>query len=322
MIVVLGSFDGFHLGHQKLFSSAAKMASELMDSWCVVTFSPHPQSVIGKSPFQVLFTEYEKDVIGNCLDMPEIIRIPFTRICSELDPEEFFSLLERTLFLRGFVVGDDFRFGKDRKGDPALLKKLAMARGLEVNIISPLSINGKRVSSTSIRNRIFAGDPEGAAEELGYPFFVAGKVDRGDARGRELGFPTLNLGIPRCKITPAVGVYAGSAVFKGKSYPAAINIGCNPTFPGNREVRWEAHIPGFNGDLYDEIVFLLLFKKLRLEFSFGSNTALIEQMEMDVRETLQIWEQKKGSAGFFLHRDPAEYNRQLSKFPLDTKDPL
>lgn len=322
MIAVLGSFDGFHLGHQKLFSSAAEMASELRDSWGVVTFSPHPQSVLGEGPFQVLFTEYEKDIIAKCLAVPEIIRIPFTRTCSELDPEAFFSLLERSLFLRGFVVGDDFRFGKDRKGDARLLERLAMARGWEVKIIPPLSINGKRVSSTSIRERIFAGDPEGAEKELGYPFFVAGKVGQGDGRGRDLGFPTLNLQIPRGKITPDIGVYAGSAIFRGTIYPAAINIGRNPTFPGKRETRWEAHIPGFNGNLYDEIVLLLVFRKLRREIPFGSNAALIEQMEIDVKESLQVWEQKKVSGEFFQYIDPAEYSGPLSEFPVGTQDPL
>jgi riboflavin kinase/FMN adenylyltransferase len=300
MIGVLGSFDGFHLGHRKLFEKAGKMALDLNDSWCVVTFFPHPQSVLGRGPFPVLFTEPEKDILGFCLGVPEVNRITFTRECAELDPPSFLDLLERTLFLRGLVVGEDFCFGRERSGNATILADLAGSRCWITSIVESFSLDGRKVSSTSIRKKIEKGEAHEAARELGYPFFLTGTVIHGEGRGRTIGFPTLNIQLPCGKIRPARGVYSGCASFRGKSFPAAINIGSNPTFSGVREIRCEAHIPGFRGDLYGEGVLLFLFRRIRMEKTFRSAAELVEQMSLDIKECLFDWKHLESRAGEFI----------------------
>ncbi|HDQ92779.1 MAG TPA: riboflavin biosynthesis protein RibF [Synergistetes bacterium] len=300
MICVLGSFDGFHLGHRKLFEAAEKMASELDDSWCVVTFSPHPQSVLGKGPFPVLFTEPEKDILGFCLGVPEINRITFTPECAELDPPSFLELLENNFFLQGFVVGEDFRFGRGRTGDAVKLAELAGAKSWKTSIVESFFLDGRKVASSSIRKKIETGKADEAARELGYPFFLSGTVIHGQGRGRRIGFPTINIKTPRSKIIPAKGVYSGCLSLGRKVFPAAVNIGINPTFPGIREISCEAHIPGFRGDLYDKEVSLFLFRRIRMEKTFRSAVELVEQMRLDIKECLVEWDKHKPLAEGFI----------------------
>lgn len=290
MIAVLGSFDGFHRGHQMLFEKARYMAEKNDDSWCVVTFFPHPQSVVGRKSFRVLYTEPEKDILAGCLGVPEIIRISFSKSLAGMDPISFFETLEKNFFIRGIVVGEDFRFGKGRMGDSTLLKQLAAEKGWDVEILPQFAIDGQKVSSTSIREKVILGDVEGAGIELGYPFSILGMVIHGDGRGRTIGFPTLNLDLPGGKIVPAKGVYSGSAVCKGRSYPAAINIGSNPTFPGKRGIRCEAHIPDFREELYGEWFNLCFFRRIRPEIRFASPSALVEQMRNDISECIADWD--------------------------------
>lgn len=289
MIAVLGSFDGFHRGHQVLFKKAMRMAEKNADSWCVVTFFPHPQSVIGKKPFPVLYTEPEKDILARCLGVPEIIRIPFSRSLAGMDPPSFVEMLEKNFFIRGIVVGEDFRFGKARTGDSFLLGRLAAARGWDVEILPHFSIDDQKISSRSIREKVISGDVGGAERDLGYPFSILGMVVHGDGRGRTIGFPTMNLDLPEGKIIPPKGVYSGSAMWKERSYPAAVNIGLNPTFPGKRDIRCEAHIPGFREELYGEWINLCFSRRIRRETKFESSAVLIERMKADIGECMADW---------------------------------
>ncbi len=243
MIAVIGSFDGFHCGHRKLFSIAQDLSEKTRDSWGVVTFFPHPQTVIGKIPFVPLFTEPEKDTLGRCLNIPEIIRIPFNEDLAGMDPGSFLEVLENRLFLRCLVVGEDFRFGKGRSGDPQLLKELAVKRGWDAVIVPSLSISGKKIGSSLIRESVLRGRVHEAFSDLGYPFMVTGMVKKGDGRGKTIGCPTVNLSLPSSKIKPPRGVYAGSAGFGwnwGDAFPAkAINHWSQSSVPGKErpEVR-------------------------------------------------------------------------------------
>ena len=290
MIAVIGSFDGFHTGHRKLFSVAGEVSGKTGDSWSVVTFFPHPQTIIGKSPFSPLFTEPEKDILGRCLNIPEIIRIPFNEDLACMGPEAFIDVLESRLFLRCLVVGEDFRFGRKRTGDPSLLKELGEQRGWETVVVPSLSVSGRKIGSSLIREFVLKGKVQEAASDLGYPFMITGMVKKGDGRGRTIGFPTVNLSLPANKITPSRGVYAGSAVWDGKCYPAAVNIGLNPTFPGKRDLRCEAHIPGFRGELYGQWISLFFLQKLRPEIAFESPAHLVDKMKEDVVLTMKEWE--------------------------------
>ncbi|HCR38627.1 MAG TPA: riboflavin biosynthesis protein RibF [Synergistaceae bacterium] len=301
MIAVIGSFDGFHLGHKRLFRAAEVISRRLSDSWCVVTFFPHPQSVLGRREFMPLFTEPEKDILGRCLGVPEIVRIPFTRELAEMGPDDFLGSLESSLFIRGLVVGEDFRFGRNRSGDAVMLRELASNRGWEVEIVPALATSsGRKIGSSFIRESITRGNISDAAADLGYPFMVMGVVVHGDGRGRTIGFPTVNLSLAVGKLIPARGVYSGGAVVGTYVFPAAINIGLNPTFPGERDLRCEAHIPGFRGDLYGKEVSLFFLRRLRREMAFPSTSLLVEQMRSDVREALSEWSRTEDDTKRFM----------------------
>ncbi|HOI81007.1 MAG TPA: riboflavin biosynthesis protein RibF [Synergistales bacterium] len=290
MIAVIGSFDGFHLGHRSLFHAAEVISKKISDSWCVVTFFPHPQAVLGRRAFLPLFTEPEKDILGSCLGVPEIVRIPFTRELADMDPDDFLDSLERSLFIRGLVVGEDFRFGRNRSGDAALLRELASVHGWEAEIVPALATSsGRKIGSSFIRESITRGNLSDASADLGHPFMVMGIVVHGDGRGKTIGFPTVNLSLTNEKLIPARGVYSGGVAVGTDVFPAAINIGRNPTFPGERDLRCEAHIPGFRGDLYGKEVSLFFLRRLRREMAFPSTSLLVKQMRTDIRETLSEW---------------------------------
>jgi len=291
MIAAIGSFDGFHLGHRKLFEAAENLSRVMSDSWCVVTFFPHPQLVLGHRTFLPLFSEPEKDILGQCLGIPEIIRLDFSKDLAGLEPADFLGFLEDRLFIRALVVGEDFRFGRDRRGGAGLLKELASRRGWEVEIVPHLATpSGRKIGSSYIRERVIRGDLPRAMADLGHPFMIRGLIVHGDGRGRTIGFPTINLSLPRMKVMPAKGVYAGGVAFGKAALPAAVNIGLNPTFPGGDGLRCEAYIPGFRGELYGKEVSLFLFRRLRREKAFPTVSELVEQMKTDVKGTMAQWE--------------------------------
>jgi len=293
MIVVLGAFDGFHKGHQALFDAASKMALRLEDSWGVVTFSPHPQAVLSSDGFTFLFTEREREILARFFGIPELVRIQFTRKLAEMEPEDFVCFLEERFFIRGLVVGEDFRFGRLRKGNASMLKELAHVRGWQTSIVPQVSFDGDKISSSKIRVLVSLGDVRTAGNMLGYPFFLNGSVSHGEGRGRSLGFPTANIVPCTGKILPDRGVYAGAAAVEGEIFPAAINIGFNPTFEGIRSLRVEAHIVGFKGDIYNKKITIFFLEKIRQESKFLKVEELVEQIKKDVKATTDYWKREK-----------------------------
>lgn len=289
MIAAIGAFDGFHRGHCKLFSRAREMAEEKSDSWGVITFSPHPQSLLTEEPFPMLFTEKEKDFLVRKLEIPELIRLPFTRGLAELTPEEFVECLERKYFLQGVVVGRDFRFGRARSGDAALLCRLGERKGWDVSVVDPVLVGDEKVSSSAVRRMVTAGDVAAAGEMLGYPFFVTGNVVHGDGRGRKLGYPTANLHIPTEKVVPDRGVYSGAVLCEAGLFPSAVNVGYNPTFEGHRPLRVEAHILGYENDLYGKQIVLFFFDRIRKEMRFADSQKLLARIAADMSETKKTW---------------------------------
>jgi len=289
MIAAIGAFDGFHKGHCKLFSRAREMAEEKKDSWGVITFSPHPQSILAEGPFPLLFTEKEKDFLVRKLEIPELIRLPFNRGLAELSPEEFVDCLERTYFLQGVVVGRDFRFGRARSGDAALLCRLGERKGWDVSVVDPVIVGDEKVSSSAVRRMVTTGDVTAAGEMLGYPFFVTGNVVHGDGRGRKLGYPTANLHVPSEKVVPDRGVYSGAVLCDAELFPSAVNIGYNPTFEGQRPLRVEAHILGYEKDLYGKQIVLFFFNRIRKEMRFSGTEELLARIEADLSETRKTW---------------------------------
>jgi riboflavin kinase/FMN adenylyltransferase len=231
------------------------------------------------------------------LNVDGLCTLPFTRELAELAPDEFVrAVIVEHLRAAAVVVGEGFRFGYRAEGDTELLRVLGAELGFAVHTLPLLSDTGGVVSSTRIRADVAVGDVDRAAAALGRPHRVEGMVVRGDQRGRELGFPTANLLSPPLTAIPADGVYAGwlvrnparAAGDRETPLPAAISVGTNPTFDGERERRVEAFVLDFDGDLYDEQVAVDFAARLRPTVAFDSVEALIVQMDADVAEVRRL----------------------------------
>ncbi|MDO5116629.1 MAG: riboflavin biosynthesis protein RibF [Synergistaceae bacterium] len=282
MIYALGAFDGFHLGHRRLLARAAEKAAKAGTGWGVLTFDGHPRMLLNRDKFKLLFTAQERDGIAAALGVPRMEKIRFTRDFAALSPRDFIDFIGGEYPVDGLVIGENFRFGKARAGTPEVLAELCASRGWTLDVIPPFRMRDKMVSSTETRGAVMAGEMERAAELLGYPFMISGMVERGDRRGRTLGFPTANIGTFEGKIYPPEGVYCALTFACGQWRSAALNIGSNPTFEGERKTRCEAHIIGCDEELYDSPLLLFLVKKIRGEIKFSGAEQLVEQIKTDV----------------------------------------
>jgi riboflavin kinase / FMN adenylyltransferase len=271
--VAVGTFDGVHLGHRQVIA----------DSDSVLTFDPHPVSVVAPQHTpKLLTTPARKAELVASLGVQEMIVIPFDAAFAALSADEFIEqVLLGALGATRVAIGENFRFGHRAQGDPALLG----ADGRFETVVHPLlEVDGEVVSSSHIRGLLGAGDVAEANRLLGSPFKLSGEVAHGDARGRELGFPTANL-IPEEDLAcPGHGVYACLA----DGRPAAVSIGVRPTFQTGRGELIEAYILDFEGDIYGQTLNLEFLDRLRGERRFESAEALIEQMRRDVEQTRAI----------------------------------
>jgi riboflavin kinase/FMN adenylyltransferase len=262
--VALGTFDGVHLGHQRVIETVLMAGPEPT----VVTFDPHPRTALGNR-VELLTTLERRLELLEKLGVTATLVVEFTLDLARLEPEEFTEKVLRPIGAEVVVAGEDFRFGRGRTGDLELLGRL----GFEARPVSILD----GVSSTRIRELVTEGDVKGAASLLGRPVEVEGTVVTGDARGGTLGFPTANLDVRPELLVPANGIYAGSAA----EHRAAISIGTNPHY-GGRERRVEAYLLDFSGDLYGQRLVIELWQRLRDEQAFDSEDDLVAQIAQDV----------------------------------------
>ena len=278
--VAVGTFDGVHLGHREVIAGA--------DS--VLTFDPHPVSVVAPQHTPKLLTTLERKAeLIAALGVQELIVIPFDAEFAARSAEEFIDgVLVGALAARQVAIGENFRFGHKAQGDPQLLA----ADARFATVVHPLlEIDGEVVSSSHIRGLVLAGEVAEANRLLGAPFQLRGRVAHGDERGRELGFPTANLVPEEALVCPGHGVYACLARSEAiGERPAAVSIGVRPTFATGRGELVEAYILGFDGDLYGADLRLEFLERLRGERRFQDPAALIEQMHRDVQRTREIAE--------------------------------
>jgi riboflavin kinase / FMN adenylyltransferase len=265
--VAIGTFDGVHVGHRAAIEAAK--ATGLRST--VITFDPHPRLVLGYDVQLLSTLERRIELIGE-LAPDELLVVEFTEELSRLEPEAFVSEVLAPIGTEVVVAAESFRFGRGRKGDVELLRKL----GIEVRDVPEVA----GVSSSRIRELLAAGEMEQAAALLGRPHELEGIVVSGDQRGGTLGFPTANLSVDPHLLVPAYGIYAGAAL-DGR---AAVSIGVNPHYGGN-ERRIEAFLLGFEGDLYGKPLRIELWKRLRDERSFESEEDLVRQIAFDVEAT-------------------------------------
>jgi riboflavin kinase/FMN adenylyltransferase len=286
--IALGTFDGVHLGHRRVIASASDWAHAHGTRSSVVTFDPHPLQVLSPDePPKLLTTTAVKGSLVEQLGLDEMIVIPFTRELSMVDPDAFCrDTLSGRLGARHVSVGENFRFGHAAAGDADYLRSRPE---FETEVIPLIESVGETVSSSRIRDLVSTGAMAEAAELLGGPFVLEGRVVEGAARGRELGMPTANLQTPRDVIVPAAGIYAGRArLADGREVPAAISIGVRPTFEEDGEQKVEAYLIGFEGDLYGDTMQLAFLDRLRDEERFDSPEELVDQMQRDVEQVRRL----------------------------------
>jgi riboflavin kinase / FMN adenylyltransferase len=265
--VALGTFDGVHRGHQRVLEAARETGL----TSTVVTFDPHPRTALGNQVSLLSTLERRLEVIAET-GIDETLVVEFTLDLARLEPDEFADQVLRPIGAEVIVAGEDFRFGRGRKGDLDRLAEL----GFEIRAVPLL----EGVSSSRIREFVAEGTVEEAAGLLGRPVEVEGVVVTGNARGGTLGFPTANLAVRPDLVVPAFGIYAGSAL----EHRAAVSIGTNPHY-GGRERRIEAFVLDFEGDLYGQRLIVELWRRLRDERAFESEEELVAQIARDVEET-------------------------------------
>jgi riboflavin kinase/FMN adenylyltransferase len=276
--VAVGMFDGVHRGHREVIGGADT----------VITFDPHPLSVLAPARAPLLLTTLERKAeLVASLGVDELVVVPFDHAFAALSAEEFVDVvLVQRMAATHVSVGENFRFGHGAEGDAA---RLAADGRFETRVAPLLEVDAEVVSSSHIRGLVLGGAVEYADKLLGAPFSLTREVVHGDSRGRELGFPTANLLPADGYVTPGHGVYACRAtVASGATFAAATNIGVRPMFETGRGELIEAYLLDFSDDIYDQPLRLEFLKRLRGEKRFESIDALVEQMGRDVDEARAI----------------------------------
>jgi len=288
--LTIGVFDGVHRGHQEILSNLTAGAHQNGAPAVVLTFWPHPAMVLGKRhDLKCLTTPEERANLLGDLGVDAVITQPFTPDFANLSAFDFMRRVSRRLGLRSLWIGYDFALGHNREGDLERLTELGGEFGYSVQAIGPVKNGEDVLSSSLIRQRIRSGEVVHAAENLGRFYNLSGPVIHGDGRGRKINIPTANIDYPKDKVIPVNGVYATWAWVGGQRYPAASNIGINPTFtPDKQTPNVEAHLLDFDRDLYGQEVKLEFVEYLREELRFDSVEALLEQIHADIGKTREI----------------------------------
>jgi riboflavin kinase/FMN adenylyltransferase len=282
--LAIGFFDGVHLGHQQIIRQTISDARQHDALALVVTFDKHPNSIVAPEKVPPLIYSLPQKLRAiESLGVDALLLIQFDQKFSEQPGEVFIhSLVCELGKIHSICVGADFVFGNKRSGDVALLKKLGGELNFFVHGLAAVSLDGEIVSSTRIRETIGAGNLDSASQMLGRPYAISGKVVAGDKLGRTLNFPTANLEVTG-RLLPSNGVYSAVTKLNGQFYHAALNIGFRPTIAlAKPQLRVEAHLLDFRGDLYGVELDLEIGKKLRDEQKFSSVKELQEQINRDV----------------------------------------
>lgn len=295
-VVTMGNFDGIHRGHQEIFRTLREEAEAHRGTALVITFYPHPLKVLHPDHAPRLITNLKErvELMATC-GIERVLCLPFTEEFSGWDAERFIrEILVRKIGVGKVLVGEDFRFGKDRQGDIAFLQARGKPFGYTVRKIKPIQVDGVEVSSTRIRQLIQDGRIRDSAALLGRPYSISGTVVTGEKRGRALGFPTANLAT-ESELLPPDGVYAVRVALGEEKRPGVASLGVKPTFSG-KQFSIEAHIFDFDQDIYGRSMRMEFIEWIREEKSFPDARALTEQISRDAQEARQILD--PGSSSF------------------------
>ncbi len=286
-VVVLGNFDGVHLGHQLLLDKAEEIAREEKLKKAIFTFNPHPSFVLsGREPVDMILTIEEKERIMAEKGIDYYLEFPFSKETALMSPEAFITdILINRLQAKVIVIGADYRFGHKRAGDYKMLIAYSENHDFDVIVVHKLKQDHLDISSSWIREALKSGNMEKAAALMGRPFSFTGEVLHGRQIGHKIGCPTANLKPDPSKVLPPLGVYASGAWIDGVYFRAVTSVGKNPTIAEGQSVTVETHVLDFSGDLYGKIITVELLKHLRPEAKFDSLDALIFQIKDDIETT-------------------------------------
>ncbi|MCJ8211936.1 bifunctional riboflavin kinase/FAD synthetase [Mucilaginibacter sp. RS28] len=292
-VVTIGTFDGVHLGHRKIISRIIELAKDINGESVILTFFPHPRMILHPEDqdLKLITTINEKAELLEALGVDHLIITPFSRDFSNQSAEEYITeMLVKRIGIRKIVIGYDHRFGKDRTGGLQDLQRLGPAYGFDVMEIPEQDIDDVAVSSTRIRKALLEGDIALANSFLGYPFYLTGKVIRGDQIGRQIGYPTANLAIEeQYKLIPSDGIYAVKAQLDNKFFGGMAYIGHRPTINGmTRNI--EVNIFDFNREIYNQELKLHFLHFVRHDVKFNSLAELTTQLGKDKEAVLALLE--------------------------------
>lgn len=284
MALTVGSFDGVHLGHIDVIKHVVAAAQETDSQSALITFEPHPRCVLdpGNCP-QSITTLQEKLALIEAAGIEHAIVLRFDRELASLSPQEFIDRLAAVMELRRWVIGYDFAFGRGRTGSAHWLRE----HGHQVEVVPPFKVDGHDLHSSEVRRLITAGDVDRANKLLGREYAMAGPVEAGEKVGRRLGFPTANIAVEPNKLIPALGAYAGRARAPEGDFVAALSVGYRPTF-GGTQLRVEAFLLDFEGDLYQQRLELRFVRYLHPDIKFPGTDKLVQQLKQDVADTRRI----------------------------------
>lgn len=288
--LTIGSFDGVHIGHQKIIKTLVEGAGKSGSSSIVLTFFPHPVKVLrgSKDPFY-LNTPEEKDRYLAGLGITSQLTIRFDQALSQLGALDFMKILHNQLHFSCLLIGYDFHLGKNREGDFQRLGEIGNDLGYCVKAIEPLESGSEVVSSSKIRKLLSEGDLYEANRLSGRMYEINGEIVHGDGRGRHIGLPTANISAWPEKLIPKTGIYATWSLVKGNYIPGVVNIGLRPTFYDKPTIQTiEVHLLDFDGDIYGLNMRLFFAKRIRDEKKFESAEDLMKQIRIDIQLSREI----------------------------------
>ena len=299
VVLAAGSFDGLHLGHQRVIQTAIRHAARLGGEAWVLTFTPHPAQVIrpDRAPPLLTSDDEKRRAIG-AAEPDGLLELPFTEDLARHPPREFIARLIRAIpDLRAFVVGPDWRFGQGASGSVDLLVRIGEAHGFDVVVAPAVHWQGRPVSSTRIRQAIAAGDFPAVEQMLGRPYALSGTVVAGRQLGRGLGFPTANIVPPQGALPPA-GVFAVTVDVENRSFPGAAYYGHRSAHPEHPDTFFfEVFLFDFDGDLYGRTITVHLHAFLRPDRRFASDDGLRRQIRADAEAARRILSARRPAAG-------------------------
>jgi len=284
-IVTIGTFDGVHLGHQKIIKRLVELKQKHGGETLLFTFNPHPRKVLfpQQTDLKLITTTEEKCELLKQFGIDNVLVYPFTKEFSLMNADQYISeIIVKALHTKTLVIGYDHKFGSNREGSIETLKKYSQQFHFNVEEISAHEINQLNVSSTRIRKAIEDGDVKTANEFLGYTFFVSGKVVKGKQLGRQIGYPTANIQIGDAdKLIPKIGVYAVNVEHKNKRYKGMLNVGVNPTTDTDNKIKVEVNIFDFDREIYGDDIKVEFVKRIRNEEKFANLEELKQALAND-----------------------------------------